>query len=101
MGQTFSPVEIQTSSPAEAKDIEVTLHQSLAEAASIEAAFTGRITAAGMSSSDWQTFRERLLGGGAKLLLQEFLRMAAGREDPALVAQYHGAIAGYVFDDAA
>jgi hypothetical protein len=101
MGQTFSPVEIQASSPAETKDIEVTLHRSLAEAASIEAAFTGRITAAGMSSSDWQTFRERLLGEGAKLLLQEFLRMAAGREDPALVAQYHGAIEGYLFKDAA
>ena len=101
MGQTFSPVEIQTSSPAETKDIEVTLHRSLSEAASIEAAFTGRITAAGMSSSDWQTFRERLLGEGAKLLLQEFLRMAAGCEDPALVAQYHDAIEGYVFKDAA
>jgi hypothetical protein len=99
--QMFSPVEIQASSPAEAKDIEVTLHRSLAEAASIEAAFTGRITAAGMSSSDWQTFRERLLGEGAKLLLQEFLRMAAGRQDPALVAQYHGAIEGYLFKDAA
>ena len=79
----------------------MTLHRSLAEAASIEAAFTGRITAAGMSSSDWQTFRGRLLGQGAKLLLQEFLRMAAGRQDPTLVAQYHDAIEGYLFEDVA
>jgi hypothetical protein len=101
MGQTFSPVEIQTSSPAETKEIEVTLHRSLAEAASIEAAFTGRITAAGISPSDWQTFRECLLGKGAKLLLQEFLTKAAGLEDPVLVARYHDAIEGYLFKDAA
>jgi hypothetical protein len=101
MGQTFSPVEIQTSSPAETKDIEVTLHRSLAQAASIEAAFTGRLTAAGMSSSDWQTFRERLLGQGTKLLLKHLLTKAAGHEDTILVAQYHGAIEGYVFEDAA
>ena len=101
MGQTFRPVEIQTSSPAETKDIEVTRHRSLAEAASIEAAFTGRITAVGMSSTDWQTFRERLLGQGAKLLLKDLLTKAAGHEDPALVAPYHGAIEGYLFKDAA
>jgi hypothetical protein len=101
MGQTFSPVEIQTSSPAETKDIEVTLQRSLAEAASIEAAFTSRITAAGMSSSDWQAFRERLLGEGSKHLLQVFLSKAARHEDPTLVAQYYGAIEGYVFGDAA
>ena len=99
--QTFGPEETGQLSATEAKAIEVSLHRSLTEAASIEAAFTGRITAAGMSSSDWQTFRERLLGEGAKLLLQEFLRMAAGRQDPALVAQYHGAIEGYLFKDAA
>ena len=99
--QTFGPEETRQLSAMEAKAIEVSRHRSLAEAASIEAAFIGRITAAGMSSSDWQTFRERLLGEGAKLLLQEFLRMAAGRQDPALVAQYHDAIEGYVFKDAA
>ncbi len=97
MGQTFSAVEIQTSSAAETKDIEVTLHRSLAEAASIEAAFTGRITAPGISPPEWQTFRERFLGEGAKLLLQEFLTKVAGREEPALVAQYHDAIEGYLF----
>jgi hypothetical protein len=94
--QTFSPEETGQLSAMEAKAIEVSRHRSLAEAG-----FTGRITAAGMSSSDSQTFRESLLGEGAKLLLQEFLRMAAGRQDPALVAQYHGAIEGYVFNDAA
>jgi hypothetical protein len=93
--------EIQTLSAAETKAIEVTRHKSLAEAASVEAAFTGRITAAGISPPDWQIFRERLLGQGAKHLLQEFLTKAAGREDPTLVAQYHDAIEGYVFKDAA
>jgi len=93
--------EIQTLSAAETKAIEVTRHRSLAEAASIEAAFTGQITAAGISSSDWQTFRERLLGQGTKLLLKDLLTKAAGREDPTLVAQYHDAIEGYVFKDAA
>jgi hypothetical protein len=62
----------------------------------------------GLPQDTWETLEsrpchlpERLLGEGAKLLLQEFLRMAAGLEDPVLVAQYHGAIEGYVFEDAA
>jgi hypothetical protein len=62
----------------------------------------------GLPQDTWETLEsrqchlpERLLGEGAKLLLQEFLRMAVGLEDPVLVAQYHDAIAGYVFDDAA
>jgi len=100
-GQMFSPSEIQNLSTAETKAIEVTRHKSLAEAASVEAAFTGRITAAGISPPDWQIFRERLLGEGAKHLLQEFLTKAAGREDSVLVAQYHDAIEGYLFKDAA
>jgi hypothetical protein len=62
----------------------------------------------GLPQDTWETLEsrqchlpERLLGEGAKLLLQEFLRMAAGLEDPVLVAQYHDAIEGYVFEDAA
>jgi hypothetical protein len=55
----------------------------------------------GSRKADRVTFRERLLGKGAKLLLKEFLRMAAGCEDPVLVAQYHDAIEGYLFKDAA
>jgi hypothetical protein len=99
--QTFGPEETRQLSAMEAKAIEVSRYRSLAEAASIDAAFTGRITTSGISSSDWQTFRERLLGQGTKLLLKDILTKAAGHEDPTLVAQYHGAIEGYVFKDAA
>jgi hypothetical protein len=99
--QMFSTEETRQLSATEAKAIEVSRHRSLAEAASIEAAFTGQTTAAGMSSSDWQTFRERLLRQGTKLLLKDLLTKAAGHEDPTLVAQYHGAIEGYLFKDAA
>ncbi len=101
MGQILSPEETSKLSAAENQTLELSLTGSLAEAASIEAAFTGRITAAGISPPDWQTFRERLLGQGTKLLLQLLLTKAAGREDSALVAQYHDAIEGYVFKDAA
>lgn len=69
--------------------------------ASIEAAFTGRIASAGISAPDWQSFRERLLGAGAKELLRAFLTKAAGCEDHVLVAQFHDAIEGYLFKDTA
>ena len=101
LGQTFSSEETRNLSEVETKAIEVSRNDSLAEAASIEAAFTARITAAGIAASDWQTFRERLLSESAKHILQVFLAKAAGREDPGLVAQYHDAIEGYLFKDPA
>jgi len=73
----------------------------LEEAASMEAAITGRVTGLGISASDWQTFRERLIGHGAKELLQLFLPKTTGREKPALVAQWEDAIESYLFKDAA
>jgi len=100
-GQTFSPEEIQVLDAQERHAVEDSHTQAIAEAASIEAAFTGRIEEAGISGNDWQSFRERLLDPGAKLLLRQFLSKAAGHETPALVAKYKGAIGGYIFKDAA
>lgn len=99
MGQTLHPGDMDSLSAAESRAIEVSRSQSLAEAASVEAAFTGRITAAGISPPDWRSFRERFLGGGAKYLLRVFLSKAAGLEDSGLVAQYHDAIDGFLFRD--
>lgn len=61
MGQTFSPEETRNLSAAEIKALQVSRNESLAEAASVEAAFTGRLSSAGISSPDWKIFRERLL----------------------------------------
>lgn len=99
--QTFSPEETRDLSAKEREAVEITRTKSLVDAASVEAAFTGRITEEGISASDWKSFRERLLDRGAKFLLEELLCKAAGYEDPALVAQYKDAIEGYLFKDAA
>ena len=101
MSQTFSPEEARSLNAAESRALAWSRTQSLAEAASIEAAFTARITGTGISSTDWQSFRERLLGEGAKHLLQMFLSKAAGHENPGTVTQYSEAIEGYLFKDAA
>lgn len=99
LGQTFSPEETRDLSAAESRTIELSRTQSLAEAASIETAFTGRITSAGISAPDWQSFRERFLGDGAKELLGTFLGKTTGRENPDLVGQYKAAIEGYLFKE--
>jgi len=101
MSQTFSPEEARNLNIRESDAIASCRTDSLVEAASIEAAFTGRVTAAGITTTDWQTFRERLLGNPAKFLLQEFLSKVAGHEQPAMVAQYEEAIEGYLFKEPA
>lgn len=99
--QVFSPEEIRSLSPAEQEGRETILKKSLTEAASMDAAFTARITEAGITAPDWQAFRERLLDDSSKFLLGEFLRKAAGWDNPAFTAQISESIEGYLFPDAA
>ena len=99
--QTFSLEEAHSLSAAESKALETSLAESLAKAATIQVAFTARVTGAGITAADWQAFRERFLSDGSKHLLRDFLSKAAGCENPGLVAQYHEAIEGYLFKDAA
>lgn len=80
---------------------ELIRNQSIIEAASVEAAFAGRINGIGITATDWQAFRERLLGPGSKVILQLFLPKTSGRENPDLVAQYEEALEGYLFKDVA
>ncbi len=99
--QTISAEEARHFSAGEVEVIQSFRIQSLVEAASIEAAFTARLTAVGIAASDWQAFRERFLGAPAKHLLELFLPRTAGRQDPVLVAQCRDAIEGYLFKDTA
>ena len=99
--QTFSPHELPDLSAAETQALAKCRTQSLAEAASIEAAFTARITHAGIAPSDWQAFRERFLDTSSQVMLQRFLPYAAGHENPDIVAKYSEAIEGYFFKYAA
>lgn len=94
---TVSPHELPELSTAETQAIAKCYKQSLAEGASIEAAFTARTTGAGIGTPDWQIFRERLLGDPAKDMLQLFLTHAVGHENPDTVAEYSEAIEGYLF----
>jgi hypothetical protein len=96
-GQTFSPEDLRSMDAGECQAIEISRAKSLEEAASVEAAITGRIADAGISASDWQSFRERLLDKGAIFLLAAFLHKAAGHENPALAAQYREVVENYVF----
>ncbi len=96
-----SPEENHGLSDWETKALETSRAQAIKEAASIDAAITGRVIASGITASDWQAYRERILGNGAKFLLREFLPGTEGRENPALVAPYKDAIEGYPFKAAA
>jgi hypothetical protein len=99
--QTISAEEVCDCDARELQATELFRNQSIVEAASVEAAFAGRINGIGITTPDWQAFRERLLGPGAKVLLQLFMPKTSGREDPDLVAQYEEALEGYLFKDAA
>ena len=95
--QTFSPHELPELNPSETHTIAQCGTQSLAEAASIEAAFTAGITGAGIGAPDWQSFRERLLDHPSKHILQVFLTHAVGHENPDRIAEYREVIEGYLF----
>lgn len=97
--QTISPEEVRSFDPAEREALESCRIKAVEEAASVEAAFTAQVTAAGISASDWQSFRERLLDTGAKSLLRVFLGKVTGHELPHMVAQYRDAIEGYLFKE--
>lgn len=99
--QTISAEEVCNFDARELEDIQLLRNKSILEAASAEAAFAGRINDIGITAPDWQAFRERLLGPGAKVLLQLFLQKTSGRENPDLVAQYEEALEGYLFKDVA
>lgn len=90
-----------TCAPKNAEPSKPSRNKAVTDGASIEAAFTGRITDAGIFAADWQALRERLLDAGGIFLLRQFLSKAVGHETPALVAQYKDVIAGYLFKDAA
>lgn len=99
--QTMSGQEVGNFDGLALEAIEHIRDQSIVDAASVEAAFTVKIDGIGITTPDWQAFRERLLGPGAKVILQLFLPKTSGREDPDLVAQYEEALEGYLFKDAA
>lgn len=99
--QTISAEEAGNFDARALEAAELIRNQSIVEAASVEAAFAGKINGTGITAPDWQAFRERLLGPGAKVILQLFLPKTSGREDPDLVAQYEETLEGYLFKDVA